>query len=154
MKKIIDLTNYENFYKTPDELETLRKQLYRLANEADWNAWTDTDDDEQRAEYLDFVDVEQDENSIDYDDELSELDKKLLGSHSLKPNLTIDELMYFIEKATNKKYSFWTFATWNFKRKEFLEYPEFHAYSEIMREKYLDKKWEAIEFEIPSDDEE
>ncbi|TQC54610.1 hypothetical protein [Mycoplasmopsis cynos] len=108
MKTKIDLTNYNNFYKTESEKEELKKELYKLANEQEWSYFYELDDDS--VEFKEFLTVEND-------------------SVWLNDDLSIEQLMYFIEKTTNHYYGFWTFSEYNKRYKTMLNGPEFHAFS-------------------------
>ncbi|UWD34493.1 hypothetical protein NX772_01525 [Mesomycoplasma molare] len=127
----IDLTNYNNFYKNDIDLKTLKEQLYELANEQEWNYFYNADD----KEFNEFFNHNED-----------------TGKTWLKNNLTIEQLMYFIEKTKGYYYSFWTFAEYNEKAKDFFEYPKFHGFYTQGFSEYKKQLANAQSFEIPTEE--
>ncbi|WP_322941844.1 hypothetical protein RRG48_04895 [Mycoplasmopsis canis] len=113
MKTKLDLTNYNNFYKTESEKEELKKELYKLANNKKRPYYYDLDDEA----FDEFFKVKGD---IVY----------------LRDDLTIEELIFYIN-STYAYYSFWTFAKWDIKRKKFCKRPEFHTFSTKQHKEFV-----------------
>ncbi|WP_322950077.1 hypothetical protein RRG52_02245 [Mycoplasmopsis cynos] len=123
----IDLTNYNNFYKTESDKKELKKELYELANKQEWTYFYNLD--ENSDEFKQFLTIKNDDIWIN-------------------DGLTIEQLMYFIEKTTDHNYGFWTFSKYNKKYQMMLNLPEFHTYKTSQYEKYNIDKVIAENFKI------
>ncbi|WP_027123055.1 hypothetical protein [Mesomycoplasma molare] len=128
--KTIDLTNYNNFYKNDIDLKTLKEQLYELANEQEWNYFYNADE----KEFNEFFNHNED-----------------TGETWIKNSLTIEQLMYFVEKTKGYYYSFWTFAEYNEKTNEFFERPKFNGFITELYGKYNKELSLAKNFEVTSE---
>lgn len=128
--KNIDLTNYNNFYKNAEELEALRSELYELANNKDWTYFYGLEE----KEFNEFFETEG--NAV-----------------YLRDDLSIEELIDFIEQGEDAYYGFWTFAEWNSKRKEFYERPQLHAFNTQKHREFQKAYAAAQNFEVPTDEE-